>query len=400
MRKVLQSTLLLIALAAPAFAQTSTDFYLALLRRGTAEVEAGRHADAAVNLRLAAFGLLESIEHYQTAQAYLAVALDRLGQTQQARDAAQRVVAAERVERKFRSIALPAPIRTAFDTLAKKVLSASDVAVLSGGAIPATTTTAPPAIVNRVDVQTETRKPATGPAPKPAPVQTTPKPQPPAPKPEPATPAPQPQSTQPAQPQNTQTTRPQSMQPAQPQTTQPAQPQSTQTTRPQSTQPVQPQTTQTTRPQNTQPVQPQSTQPARPQNTQTTRPQNTQPQTTPRIDVAGQFAAAERALSSAHIAEARRIYRELIGVTSLDHGMLIRLAEGFYRSRDFANALVAFDRAGGLRPGEEPYRYYIAVAAYELGQYDRARRELAAALPFIEQTPDVQRYRVRIEAAR
>jgi outer membrane biosynthesis protein TonB len=357
MRKVLQSTLLLIALAAPALAQTSTDFYLTLLRRGTAEVEAGRHADATANLRLAAFGLLESIEHYQTAQAYLAVAFDRLGQTQQAREAAQRVVAAERVERKFRSIALPAPIRTAFDAVAKKVLTASDVAVLGGGAIPATTTTAPPVVVDRVDVQTETRKPATEPAPKPAPVQTTtPKPQPPAPKPEPATPMPQP-----VQPQNTQ--------PAQPQTTQPA------------------------RPQNTQPAQPQST--------QTTRPQNTQPQTTQRsVDVAGQFAAAERALSSANIPEARRIYRELLGVTTLDHRMLIRLAEGFYRSRDFANALVVFDRAGGLRPGEEPYRYYIAVAAYELGQYDRARRELAAALPFIEQTPDVQRYRVRIEGAR
>lgn len=338
MRKVLQSTLLLIALAAPAFAQTSTDFYLALLRRGTAEVEAGRHADATTNLRLAAFGLLESIEHYQTAQAYLAVAFDRLGQTQQAREAAQRVVAAERVERKFRGIALPAAIRTAFDAVAKKVLTASDVAMLSGGAIPATTTTAPPVIVDRVDVQTETRKPATEPAPKPAPVQTTtpvqttPMPQPPAPKPEPAAPKPQ-------------------------------------------------------------PVQPQNTQPA--------RPQNTQPQTTQRgIDVAGQFAAAERALSSANISEARRLYRELLGATSLDHGMLIRLAEGFYRSRDFANALAAFDRAGGLRPGEEPYRYYVAVAAYELGQYDRARRELAAALPFIEQTPDVQRYRVRIEGAR
>jgi tetratricopeptide (TPR) repeat protein len=343
MRKVLQSTLLLFALATPAFAQTSMDFYLTLLRRGTADVEAGRHADATTNLRLAAFGLLDSVEHYQTAQAYLAVAFDRLGQTQQAREAAQRVVAAEKVEKKFRGIALPAAIRTAFDAVAKKVLTASDAALLSGGATaPATTATiAPPAVVNRVDVQTETRKPAAQPATKPVPVQTeTPKTQPPAPKPEPTVPKPQ-------------------------------------------------------------PAQPQNTQPARPQTSQSTRPQTPQPQPAQRsVDIAGQFAAGERALSSANITEARRLYRELLGVTTLDHGMLVRLAEGFYRARDFANTLVAFDRAGTLRPGEEPYHYYIAVAAFEAGQYDRARRELAAALPFIEQTPDVQRYRVRIEGTR
>lgn len=335
MKKVLLSTLLLFGTTAPAFAQSATEFYLTLLRRGTADVEAGRNADATTTLRLAAFGLLESIEHYQIAQAYLAVAFDRLGDTEQAREAAQRIVAAERVEKKFRNIALPAPIRTAFDLLAKKVLSATDAAALRGG----TTTpasTPPPVVVDRVDVVTETRKPAaTNPPPAatttpatitttPPPVATTPKPQPIAPKP--------------------------------------------------------------------QPVQPPQSSAARPQ------PVTPQPQRT--VDVAAQFAAAERALTAANINEARRIYRELLGVSGLDHRQLVRLAEGFYRSRDFTNVLVAFDRAGALGPGEEPYRYYMAVAAYENGQYDRARRELAAALPHIELTPDVQRYRVRIEAAR
>src|SRR5688572_7450909 len=63
MKRLLQSTLLMLAMATPAVAATSTDFYLTLLRRGTAEVDAGRHADATMNLRLAAFGLLDSIEH-------------------------------------------------------------------------------------------------------------------------------------------------------------------------------------------------------------------------------------------------------------------------------------------------------------------------------------------------
>jgi tetratricopeptide (TPR) repeat protein len=332
MKNILRSTLLLLAMTAPAFAQSATEFYLTLLRRGTADVEAGRNADATATLRLAAFGLLESIEHYQIAQAYLAVACDRLGRTEEARQAAQRIVAAEKVEKKFRGIALPAPIRTAFDAVAKKVLSANDAATLRGGttAPATTTTTAPPAIVDKVDVVTETRRPvATNPPPATTattttqPPVTTPKPQPAAPKPQPVQPPPQNSSARP----------------------QPAQPQRT-------------------------------------------------------IDVTAQLAAADRALAVANIDEARRIYRELLGVSTLDHAQLIRLAEGFYRSRDFANVLVAFDRAGALRPGEEPYRYYMAVAAYESRQYERARRELAAALPHIELTPDVQRYRVKIEAAR
>ena len=327
MKNILRSTLLLLAMTAPAFAQSSTEFYLTLLRRGTADVEAGRNADATMTLRLAAFGLLESIEHYQIAQAYLAVAFDRLGQTEQAREAAQRLVAAERVEKKFRNIALPAPIRTAFDAVAKKVLSANDAASLRGGTTaPATTTTtnttAPPAIVDRVDVVTETRKPATtNPPPTTTATTTT---QPPV-----TTPKPQPQ--------------------------------------------------------------PPATTP---------KPQPVQPQPQRTVDVTAQLAAGDRALVAAKITEARRIYRELLGVSTLDHAQLIRVAEGFYRSRDFANVLVTFDRAGALRPGEEPYRYYMAVAAYESKQYERARRELAAALPHIELTPDVQRYRVKIEAAR
>ncbi|HUR82385.1 MAG TPA: tetratricopeptide repeat protein, partial [Thermoanaerobaculia bacterium] len=125
-----------------------------------------------------------------------------------------------------------------------------------------------------------------------------------------------------------------------------------------------------------------------------------QPQPQKPVDVTATLNAADSALAKSNITDARRLYREVLAVSGLDHAASIRLAEGFYRSRDFANALAAFERAGTLRSGEEPYRYYIAVAAYESGQHDRARRELAAALPFIELTPDVQRYRAKIEAAR
>ncbi len=323
MKKILQSTILLLAFAAPVFAASATDFYVALLRRGIADVDAGRNAESMMNLRLAAFGLVDSIEHYELALAYLTVASDRLGDANQTRDAATRILAAEKIEKKFRAIALPATIRTGFDAAAKKVLSATDAAALSGGA---TAKPSEPVIVDRVEVQTQ-KAPATT---KPAPSEPA---KPPAPK-----------------PQTSNTTTP-------PKTSAPA-----------------------TKPQ------PQPVKPA------------PQPQKT--IDVTAKLNAADSALAKASINEARRLYREVLAVPGLDHATAIRLAEGFYRSRDFANALSAFERAGTLRSGEEPYRYYIAVASYEVGQFDRARRELAAALPFIELTPDVQRYRARIETAR
>jgi tetratricopeptide (TPR) repeat protein len=68
-----------------------------------------------------------------------------------------------------------------------------------------------------------------------------------------------------------------------------------------------------------------------------------------------------------------------------------------YRARDFEGALAAFAKLAPLRRGEEPYHYYMAVAFYETGQYARAKAELTAAVPFIEITPDVARYRTKID---
>jgi hypothetical protein len=77
----------------------------------------------------------------------------------------------------------------------------------------------------------------------------------------------------------------------------------------------------------------------------------------------------------------------------------MRAAEGLYRARDFAGVVRAFDRAGALRKGEEPYRFYLAVAYYETGRFAAAKKELDATLPYIEVTADVARYRDKIAAA-
>lgn len=313
MRKLRQWTLLFVAMATytPAvIAASANDFYVELLRRGVSEVEAGRHESAVTPLRLAAFGLIDSVEHYQTAQAYLVVALDRLNQSEPARQAALRIVAAEKVEPRFASLTLPDEIRTAFSTSVKKLLSSADASALlappSTPATPAKRTAAP---------QKPAVEPASGQAlekPAPAPPSTTRKPEDAKTPPKPVPPAPK----------------------------------------------------------------------------------------KPAIDVPARLTAGERTLIGGNLADARKIYRELLAAGGHDHATWIRVAEGLYRSRDFAGVLTAFQHVGTLRPGEEAYRYYIAVAYYENGQFDQAKRELAAVLPFIEVTPDVERYRQKIDAAR
>lgn len=323
MRKLRQWALLFVAMATvtPAvLAASANDFYVELLRRGVSEVEAGRHESAVTPLRLAAFGLIDSVEHYQTAQAYLVIALDRLNQSEPARQAALRIVAAEKVEPKFASLALPDEIRTAFSTSAKKLLSAADASTLLAAATPATP--AKPIVPQANPPKKAAVEPASRPVVE---------------KPAATTPSPTSSST------------------------------------------------------------------ARRPDDSKAPPKPTPPAPAPKkpaIDVPARLTAGERTLIGGNLADARKIYRELLAAGGHDHATWIRVAEGLYRSRDFAGVLTAFQSVGTLRPGEEAYRYYIAVAYYESGQYDQAKRELAAVLPFIEVTPDVERYRQKIDAAR
>ncbi|HEX8408947.1 MAG TPA: hypothetical protein VF883_08795 [Thermoanaerobaculia bacterium] len=346
MRKLFQTTLLLLALSTSvtATAATPNDFYMGLLRRGAADVEAGRFNDALTPLRLAAFGLVETIDQYETALAYLAIALDRTGDGTRTREALQRILAAERVQRRFATLTFPPSIRASFDAVARKVLTSAEVASLSAATVAASVPTP-----SRPAVETPSRG-----------VVTQPKVE---------------------QPRNV-TTQPSTQPSAQP-STPPATKLVAADPKPTATSPQQqPAPTLTLKPPPPPPP-----------------PAQQQPQA-PRIDVPARIVAAERALSAANLVEAKRIYRELLDLPNIDHATWIRIAEGLYRARDFAGTLTAFQRVGTLRPGEEAYRYYIAVAAFETGQFDRAKRELASALPYIEATTDVQRYRVKIEAAR
>ena len=129
------------------------------------------------------------------------------------------------------------------------------------------------------------------------------------------------------------------------------------------------------------------------------QPQPPAPTTRPVRDVATSLADAQRAIASGDIARARSIYEALSSTPSLSHDAALRTAEGLYRVGDFAAAARAFAGAGAIGRGEEGYHYYYAVALYETGRYGEAKRELAAALPYIAVTADVARYRAKIDGA-
>ncbi|HEV7921774.1 MAG TPA: hypothetical protein VGR02_13375 [Thermoanaerobaculia bacterium] len=103
------------------------------------------------------------------------------------------------------------------------------------------------------------------------------------------------------------------------------------------------------------------------------------------------FAAADQ------LPRANEIYNRLIDAPNVSRDALAAVATGLYRTGDFRGAARAFQRLGTFAKGEEDLRYYNAVALYETGQYDQAKKELACALPFIQVTNDVSRYRAKIE---
>ncbi|HEX6159609.1 MAG TPA: hypothetical protein VF111_05545 [Thermoanaerobaculia bacterium] len=362
MRKISRAWVALVVLfvAIPMLGATPQEFYLNLLRRGVADFNAGRFEAAEGELRIAAFGLVESIDSYQTAHVYLALTADRLGHTEEARRAVGRVQAAQRVQARYAQLSLPPEVRSAFDALVRRV-APSTAAVLgtapgvAAAATPQTVATQPPPVRQTAAAQPPPVRQTT--ASQPPPVQQTTASQPP----------PVRQTATAETPTVIQREISVEEIPVDP-------PKVTTTTTTTKSTTVTPTTTTTVTP------------------TPTPRPMTSTP--APRRDLA----SAERALDANDLPTARVIFREHLEA-SPNRATLLRIAEGLYRARDFAGALIGLRRLGELQLSERPYRYYIAVALYETGDYAGAKRELLAALPHIELTPDVERYRAKILGA-
>ncbi|HEX7191201.1 MAG TPA: hypothetical protein VF381_06460 [Thermoanaerobaculia bacterium] len=113
-------------------ASAANDFYVGLLHRGIAHADAGQYDTADKELRIAAFGLVDSIADFETAEVYLAIIGDKLHSESDSRRALQRVIAADRVERRYGSLSLPANVRTEFEQIASKLLTSDQYAFLKG----------------------------------------------------------------------------------------------------------------------------------------------------------------------------------------------------------------------------------------------------------------------------
>ncbi|MFZ2491802.1 MAG: hypothetical protein WA208_09980, partial [Thermoanaerobaculia bacterium] len=106
------------------------EFYSNLLRRGISEFNAGRYASAVSLLRTSAFGLLDAVDQFETAQAYVAVASQRLGRDDDARHATRRILMAERVQRRFAALPLSSELRKEFGAVAHRYLTGAEHAAL------------------------------------------------------------------------------------------------------------------------------------------------------------------------------------------------------------------------------------------------------------------------------
>jgi Flp pilus assembly protein TadD len=91
------------------------------------------------------------------------------------------------------------------------------------------------------------------------------------------------------------------------------------------------------------------------------------------------------------------MYLRLLNTPSASRDLVAAVATGLYRTGDYSDALQAFQRLGTFARGEEDLRYYRAVALFEIGRFTEAKKELECALPFIEMTDEVNRYREKIE---
>ena len=106
---------------------------------------------------------------------------------------------------------------------------------------------------------------------------------------------------------------------------------------------------------------------------------------------------AETFAIAGQLEDANRIYTALAQSPTSTREAIAAAAAGLYRTGGFAEAVRAFTRLGKFAPGEDDLRYYYAVSLYEIGKYEEAKTELAAALPNLQRTEDVERYRAKIE---
>jgi hypothetical protein len=96
---------------------------------------------------------------------------------------------------------------------------------------------------------------------------------------------------------------------------------------------------------------------------------------------------------------ANEIYNAIATAADAPREIVAEAGVGLYRTGAYANAAAIFARLVPFVRGEEDLRYYNAVSLFETGKFVEAKKELVCALPFLEVTDDITRYRTKIEQA-
>src|SRR5882724_8786522 len=96
----------LLAVLPSAAADDAPSFYATMLKRGLATYAKGDLPKAYEQLRIAAFGLVDDIPQYETAQVHVILAADKLHRADDARIAARKFAMAERLYPTYASLRL------------------------------------------------------------------------------------------------------------------------------------------------------------------------------------------------------------------------------------------------------------------------------------------------------
>ena len=122
--------LLLFLAPAAGFAGFGDDFYEGLYARGMTHFRASEYEAAYSDLHLAAFGFVDQLDRFETAEAYAAIAANRLGNEALTRGALVGIAKADGVQPHFRSIAIPDAFRAELERAAALLLTSEERAVL------------------------------------------------------------------------------------------------------------------------------------------------------------------------------------------------------------------------------------------------------------------------------
>ena len=127
LRKLLMFCLLIVPMAALA---AGDDFYQRMYKRGMTHFAAAEYASAFTELRSAAFGFVDQIDKFETAQAYAVIAAHRLGREADTRDSLLRIAIAEKIDPHFQAVTLPAEVRAEINKLAASLLTRQESTLL------------------------------------------------------------------------------------------------------------------------------------------------------------------------------------------------------------------------------------------------------------------------------